>query len=95
MSVNKNKPPIDEPAAMEPDRDVSRTTALTGARDDAPEHLVVLDDLAPAIATARSLSSGDLKLLRALQSILEKRQADAWINAMIREISADLEWSEA
>ena len=96
MSVNKHEPlPIDEAAAMEPDCDLSRSEARTGPPDDAAEQLVVLDDLAPASVAPRSLSSGDQKLLRALQSILEKRQAEAWIDEMRREISAELEWSEA
>jgi hypothetical protein len=94
MSVNKNAPYIAEPAAVEPARDPS-SQARAAAHDDAVERLVLLDDLAAASIAPRSLGSGDLKLLRALQSILEKRRADAWIDEMKREISAELEWNEA
>jgi len=94
MSVNKNKPDIAGPAAMEPAcaPDRSRTA---GFRADAAEQKVVLDDLALASVPSCKLGSRDLNLLRALQSILEKRQADAWIDEMKREISAELEWNEA
>ncbi len=95
MSVNKNKPRIAEPAAMEPACAPGRSRTPAWCGDDAAEQQVVLDDLAPATAPPRSLGSRDLKLLRALQSILEKRLADAWIDEMKREISAELEWNEA
>lgn len=88
MSVNKNKPDIAEPVAMELACAPARSRTPAGFRDDAAEQQVVLDDLALASAPPRALGSRDLNLLRALQSILEKRQADAWIDEMKREISA-------
>ena len=94
MSVNKNTPGVAGPAAVEPACAPGRLRPPAGSRDDAAEQQVVLDDLAPARAPSRSLGSRDLNLLRALQSILEKRQADAWIDEMKREISAELEWRE-
>jgi hypothetical protein len=36
----------------------------------------------------------DLRLLRALQSILEKRQADAWIDEMKTQTASELDWIE-
>ena len=95
MSVNKHKPGIAEPGVMEPACARGRSRTPAGCDHDAAERLVVLDDLAPASAPPRSLGSRDLKLLRALQSILEERQADAWIDEMKRGISAELEWNEA
>jgi len=41
------------------------------------------------------LTSNDLKVLHAMQSILEKRQNDAWIEDMRAQITSELEWDEA
>ena len=57
--------------------------------------VVVLDDLAPPALPTGSLATGDLTLLRAMQSILEKRQNDAWIDDMRAQITSELEWDEA
>ncbi len=94
MSVNKNNTMIHEPMLMEPDRDLSDSQDVAGPQDDTARDLVLLEDLRPATAAPRSLDSGNLKLLRALHSILQKRQADAWVDEMRAKISTELEWSE-
>jgi hypothetical protein len=61
----------------------------------AGQPFVVLDDLAPPALPSGSLTSNDLKVLHAMQSILEKRQNDAWIEDMRAQITSELEWDEA
>jgi hypothetical protein len=61
---------------------------------DAGMPFAVLDDLAPAAPPTGSVASNDLRLLRAMQSILEKRQTDAWIDEMRSQITSELEWDE-
>jgi hypothetical protein len=92
MSVNKNAQQVDHLPVPEPTSgEASRRPEDHGTEAGGP--VVVLDDLAPQVQP-RSLAASDLKLLRALQSILEKRQTDAWIEEMAAQISVELEWNE-
>jgi hypothetical protein len=93
MSVNKNDPSIAEGAPVEPNGERNPATPPVEALSDEDVFLVVLDDLAPTMPP-RSLSLDDQNLLRALQSILEKRKTDAWIDEMRAQITAELEWND-
>ena len=95
MSVNrKNNQAGNEIPSTEPAADQT-VTQIPGSTGEAGGPFVVLDDIAAPSPSHRLLVSNDLKLLRAMQSILEKRQTDAWIDEMRAQISAELEWSEA
>jgi hypothetical protein len=75
---------------MEPGSKLHSAEDSCGGSDD---RFLILDDLAPP-SSQRSLTTHDLKLLRALQAILEARQADAWIDDMRAQISTELEWED-
>lgn len=93
-SINKNQQDINQtqPAELAA---ASTMPPIGDASAETGEPFVVLDDLAPPFPPKRSLGSSDLNLLRAMQSILEKRQTDAWIDEMRAQISSELEWNEA
>jgi len=94
-TINKNNQGIDQvsPPALR-NRSASQPPAVSSVAETG-QPFVVLDDLAPPAAPTGSLASNDLKLLRAMQSILEKRQNDAWIDDMRAQITSELEWDEA
>ena len=94
MSVNKNNTNGDRSAAEDAATNRASDQPVVTPAAEPRDPFVVLDDLAPPAPRQRSLGTGDLKLLRALQSILEKRQADAWIDEMKALISTELEWNE-
>ncbi len=93
MFVNKDNAG-EQSTSAEPDGDRDRPEPVAAPARAALGQLVVLDDLAPPMPRQLSLSQADLKLLRALQAILEKRQSDAWIDEMRAQISMELEWNE-
>jgi hypothetical protein len=94
-SINKNNHGINQAGPAELATDSIPPPIAAPAAGDAVEPFVVLDDLAPPALPKRSTASSDLKLLRAMQSILDKRQTDAWIDDMRAQISSELEWDEA
>lgn len=94
MPVNKNSESVDRSSRPELAADRTSLQPIATAGGEAREPFAVLDYLAAPAPRLRSLSGADLKLLRALQSILEARQADAWIDEMRTQISAELEWNE-
>jgi hypothetical protein len=94
-SINKNNHGINRAGPAELATDSILSPIAAPAAGDAMEPCVVLDDLAPPVLPKRSPASSDLKLLRAMQSILDKRQTDAWIDDMRAQISSELEWDEA
>jgi hypothetical protein len=90
-TVNRNEQGINQERAG-----LAVETAMPPlAAASAGQPFVVLDDLAPPALPSGSLASNDLKVLRAMQSILEKRQNDAWIDEMRAQITSELEWDEA
>jgi len=90
---NKGFAPAGQPAnadaAAVADSDPLRAAGASG--DASPNAQAVLDDLAFPMPS-QTLGADDLKLLQAIQQVLEARQADAWIEKIKAQISAELEW---
>jgi len=93
-TINKNNQGIDQTSPPAPRNGSVPSPPAVSSVAETGLPFVVLDDLAPLASPTCSLASNDLKLLRAMQSILEKRQNDAWIDDMRAQISSELEWDE-
>ena len=94
-TVNKNEHGTDREGVAECATETTRMPTVTESAADAVQPFVVLDDLAPPALPSGALASNDVKVLRAMQSILAKRQNDAWIDEMRAQIRTELEWDEA
>jgi hypothetical protein len=94
-TINKNAQGTNRERAAELAPETTKPPVPATSAADAGQPFVVLDDLAPSALPSGSLASNDLKVLRAMQSILEKRQNDAWIDEMRAQITSELEWDEA
>jgi|SRR5579871_1273255 len=95
MSVNKNNISSTDQVVSSGSAGEGSPGAVVNYAVEVGEFLVVLDDLAPQTVPQDALGVSDQRLLQALQSILEKRQTDAWVDKMKAEISSELEWQEA
>ena len=94
-SINKKKHGTSRERAGELATETTMPPRPAASAGDAGQPFVVLDDLAPPAPPTGSLAANDVKLLRAMQSILAKRQNDAWIDEMRAQITSELEWDEA
>lgn len=91
-TINKNKQGIDQASPPELLNGSASPPLAASSIAETAQPFVVLDDLAPPATPTGSLASNDVKLLRVMQSILEKRQNDAWIDEMRAQITSELEW---
>ena len=94
-TINRNEQGANQERAGELAVEAAQTALPPLAGASAGQPFVVLDDLAPPPLPSGSLASNDLNVLRAMQSILEKRQNAVWIEEMRAQITSELEWDEA